>query len=49
MPDREIVTRIIESGNHELYGEIVRRYSGEVYAAALATSHSREIAEEATQ
>lgn len=49
MTDREIVTQIIESGNTELFGEIVRRYSGEVYAAALATAHSREVAEEATQ
>ncbi len=49
MTDREIITRIIESGNHELYGVIVERYSREVYAAALATSHNPTIAEEATQ
>ncbi|MBO5693410.1 MAG: sigma-70 family RNA polymerase sigma factor [Tidjanibacter sp.] len=49
MTDREIVTQIIESGNTELFGAIVERYSGEVYAAALATARSREIAEEATQ
>lgn len=49
MTDREIITRIIESGKVDLYEEIVRRYSGEVYAAAFATAHQREIAEEATQ
>ena len=49
MTDRAIINKIMESGRVDLYEEIVRRYSGEVYAAALATSHNPAIAEEATQ
>lgn len=49
MTDREIITRIIDFGEQHLYGEIVRRHSGAVYAAALATAHDAAIAEEAVQ
>lgn len=49
MTDREIITRIIDFGEQHLYEEIVRRHSGAVYAAALATAHDAVIAEEAVQ
>lgn len=49
MTDREIIARIIDNGEQDLFGEIVRRHSGAVYVAALAVAHDKDVAEEAVQ
>lgn len=49
MTDSQIIARILERGEVQLFSLIVGRYSAEVYRAAMATAHNTTIAEEATQ
>lgn len=49
MTDSQIIRRILERGEKELFALLVGRYSTEVFRAAMATAHNTAIAEEATQ
>ena len=49
MEDREIVRRIVEDGERELFGELVRRYSPQVFSKAVGVVRDREAAAELTQ
>lgn len=49
MTDRELVHRITQRGEKNLFAEVVRRHSGMVYSRAMGVVHRDELAAEVTQ